>query len=45
MPTFITADGVFISGNEAVITPVINLDGISIGRGKDGKITKKLRGK
>ncbi len=39
----ITADEVFICGTAAEITPVINVDGINIGTGKEGKITKMLR--
>lgn len=39
----ITADEVFICGTAAEITPAINVDGIQVGTGKEGKITKKLK--
>ncbi|MGC8609221.1 MAG: branched-chain amino acid transaminase [Thermoplasmata archaeon] len=41
----ITADEVFICGTAAEVTPVKNIDGIKIGDGKEGKVTKILREK
>ncbi len=37
------AEEVFLTGTAAEITPVINIDGIKIGDGKPGTITKKLQ--
>lgn len=39
----ITADEVFICGTAAEITPVVDIDGIIIGNGKEGSITRTLR--
>ncbi len=36
------ADEVFFTGTAAEITPVVNVDGIKVGDGKPGKITKAL---
>ncbi len=36
------ADEVFFTGTAAEITPVVNVDGIKVGEGKPGKITKML---
>ena len=37
-----SADEVFFCGTAAEVTPVVNIDGISIGNGKPGPITKLL---
>jgi branched-chain amino acid aminotransferase len=37
------ADEVFLTGTAAEITPVINVDGIIIGSGRPGEITRKLQ--
>jgi branched-chain amino acid aminotransferase len=37
-----TSDEVFFSGTAAEITPIVDVDGIKIGNGKPGAITKKL---
>lgn len=37
-----TSDEVFFSGTAAEITPIINIDGIKIGSGSEGRITKEL---
>lgn len=38
-----TADEVFFAGTAAEITPIVNIDGIVIGDGKPGLVTKKIR--
>ncbi len=38
-----TADEVFFSGTAAEITPIVNIDGIKIGDGNVGNVTKKIR--
>ncbi|MEM0157201.1 MAG: branched-chain amino acid transaminase [Thermoplasmataceae archaeon] len=38
-----TADEAFFCGTAAEITPVVNVDGISVGNGKKGAITSKLQ--
>ncbi|MDE1833356.1 MAG: branched-chain amino acid transaminase [Candidatus Micrarchaeota archaeon] len=40
-----TADEVFFTGTAAEVTPIVNIDGISIGSGDEGPITKMLAGK
>ncbi len=37
-----TADEVFFTGTAAEITPIVNVDGVDVGDGKPGKITKRL---
>jgi branched-chain amino acid aminotransferase len=37
-----SADEVFFTGTAAEITPIVNIDGIKIGKGKPGPITKML---
>ncbi len=37
-----SADEVFFTGTAAEITPVVNIDGIKVGNGKPGAITKKI---
>ena len=39
-----TADEVFFTGTAAEVTPVINIDGRTIGNGEPGPITLKVRG-
>ncbi len=38
-----TADEVFFTGTAAEITPIVNIDGIKIGDGNVGNVTKKIR--
>ncbi len=38
-----TADEVFFSGTAAEITPIVDIDGIKIGEGNVGNVTKKIR--
>ena len=40
-----SADEVFFTGTAAEVTPVVNIDGIKIGKGKPGPITKMLADK
>jgi branched-chain amino acid aminotransferase len=40
-----TADEVFFTGTAAEVTPIVNIDGIKIGKGKPGPITKLLQEK
>ena len=40
-----TADEVFFTGTAAELTPIVNIDGIKIGKGKPGPITKLLQEK
>jgi branched-chain amino acid aminotransferase len=37
-----TADEVFFTGTAAEVTPIVNIDGIKIGDGKPGEMTRKL---
>lgn len=37
------ADEIFLTGTAAEITPIRSVDGITIGNGKRGPITKKLQ--
>ncbi len=37
-----TADEAFFVGTAAEVTPILNIDGITIGDGKVGSITKKV---
>ena len=39
------ADEVFFTGTAAEVTPVVNVDGIKVGSGKPGPITKMLSDK
>ncbi len=39
-----TADEVFFTGTAAEVTPIRSVDGITIGNGKPGEITLKIRG-
>ena len=38
-----TADEVFLTGTATEVTPVVNIDGITIGNGRPGPITRKLQ--
>jgi branched-chain amino acid aminotransferase len=37
-----TADEVFFTGTAAEVTPIVNIDGVKVGEGKPGPITKML---
>lgn len=40
---FLTADEAFFAGTAAEITPVVEVDGVKIGDGKPGEVTRKLQ--
>ena len=40
-----TADEAFFVGTAAEVTPIVNIDGITLGDGKTGKITASIREK